>query len=102
MAVQPDIRAADRADGVYHLLAKRFLYTRRLLGVCARGASAGLAAAALCTLLYILLEGLALLTICRALGYRRSVGQGVLYSAADIYFSAITPSATAASRPARC
>ena len=55
---------------------------------------AGLAAAALCTLLYILLEGLALLTICRALGYRRSVGQGVLYSAADIYFSAITPSAT--------
>ena len=32
--------------------------------------------------------------ICRALGYRRSVGQGVLYSAADIYFSAITPSAT--------
>lgn len=55
---------------------------------------AGLAAAALCTLLYILLEGLALLTICRALGYRRDVGQGVLYSAADIYFSAITPSAT--------
>ena len=55
---------------------------------------AGLAAAALCTLLYILLEGLALLTICRALGYRRGVGQGVLYSAADIYFSAITPSAT--------
>ena len=55
---------------------------------------AGLAAAALCTLLYILLEGLALLAICRALGYRRSVGQGVLYSAADIYFSAITPSAT--------
>ena len=52
---------------------------------------AGLAAAALCTLLYILLEGLALLAICRALGYRRSVGQGVLYSAADIYFSAITP-----------
>ena len=29
---------------------------------------AGLAAAALCTLLYILLEGLALLAICRALG----------------------------------
>ena len=61
---------------------------------------AGLAAAALCTLLYILLEGLALLTICRALGYRRGVGQGVLYSAADIYFSAITPSATAGQRGA--
>ena len=55
---------------------------------------AGLAAAALCTLSYILLEGLALLAICRALGYRRRLKEGVLYSAADIYFSAITPSAT--------
>jgi len=54
----------------------------------------GLAAAVACMLCYILFEGLGLLTICRALGYRQSWRRGVLYSAADIYFSAITPSAT--------
>ncbi len=54
----------------------------------------GLIAAALCTIAFILLEGLALLTICRALGFQRRFGQGIMYSAADIYFSAITPSAT--------
>lgn len=54
----------------------------------------GLAAAVGCMLCYILFEGLGLLTICRALGYKRRWHRGVLYSAADIYFSAITPSAT--------
>lgn len=54
----------------------------------------GLAAAAVCMLCYILFEGLGLLTICRALGYGQKWHRGVLYSAADIYFSAITPSAT--------
>ena len=54
----------------------------------------GLAGAVGCMLCYILLEGLALLEICRALGYGRKWTRGVLYSAADIYFSAITPSAT--------
>ena len=54
----------------------------------------GLVLAAGCMLGYILCEGLALLVICRALGYPRRWNRGVLYSAADIYFSAITPSAT--------
>lgn len=54
----------------------------------------GLAAAVGCTLLYVLFEGQALLVLCRALGYRPRAYRGVLYSAADIYFSAITPSAT--------
>ncbi|MBR3844629.1 MAG: flippase-like domain-containing protein, partial [Clostridia bacterium] len=45
-------------------------------------------------LLYILFEGLALLIICRAFGYKRNLWQGYIYSSADIYFSAITPSAT--------
>lgn len=43
---------------------------------------------------FILFEGLALQAICRLLGYRCRLMQGTLYSAADIYFSAITPSAT--------
>lgn len=43
---------------------------------------------------YIFFEGMALLCIIKAFGYHRGTGRGFLYSAADIYFSAITPSAT--------
>lgn len=43
---------------------------------------------------FILFEALALLVLCRALGYRQSLWRGYIYSASDIYFSAITPSAT--------
>ena len=51
-------------------------------------------AAFVAMLLYIFFEGQALLALCKGLGYRRSIGCGYTYSAADIYFSAITPSAT--------
>ena len=54
----------------------------------------GLAVSAALMLAYILFEGMGLLTICRALGYRQRWNRGLLYSAADLYFSAITPSAT--------
>lgn len=47
-----------------------------------------------CMAAYILFEGLGLLSILKAFGYKRSVNKGIIYSAADIYFSAITPSAT--------
>ncbi|MBQ6320258.1 MAG: flippase-like domain-containing protein, partial [Lachnospiraceae bacterium] len=50
--------------------------------------------AIICMAAYILFEGLALLSILKAFGYKRSVNKGIIYSAADIYFSAITPSAT--------
>ncbi len=43
---------------------------------------------------YIIFEALALLIICRAFGYRTTFSHGYIYSASDIYFSAITPSAT--------
>lgn len=43
---------------------------------------------------FILFEALALLVLCRAMGYRRSLWHNYIYSASDIYFSAITPSAT--------
>ncbi len=43
---------------------------------------------------YILFEGLALLAICKALGHKQSLWNGSVYAAGDIYFSAITPSAT--------
>ncbi len=43
---------------------------------------------------FIFFEGVALLILCRAFGYRQSLWRGHIYSASDIYFSAITPSAT--------
>ena len=52
------------------------------------------AVAVLAMLAYIGFEGLALLTLAKSLGYRRSLRKGYSYSAADIYFSSITPSAT--------
>lgn len=60
-----------------------------------RSASVGWMIAAVVSMLgFIVFEGMALLCILRALGYRRGFAKGFLYSAADIYFSAITPSAT--------
>ena len=43
---------------------------------------------------FILFEGMSLLCIIKAFGYRKSFCKGFLYSSADVYFSAITPSAT--------
>ena len=43
---------------------------------------------------FIWFEGEALLAIIKHVGYQRKRVRGMLYSAADVYFSAITPSAT--------
>ncbi len=50
--------------------------------------------ALLSVLFYIFFEGFALVRIAKGLGYSRNIAKGTVYSAADIYFSAITPSAT--------
>jgi len=50
--------------------------------------------AILALFLYIAIEGMAISSICKSLGYPVKRGHGIFYSAADIYFSAITPSAT--------
>ncbi|MDO4650681.1 MAG: lysylphosphatidylglycerol synthase transmembrane domain-containing protein, partial [Eubacteriales bacterium] len=39
-------------------------------------------------------EGLAVLRIAKSLGINKRLGQGTVYGAADVYFSAITPSAS--------
>jgi uncharacterized protein (TIRG00374 family) len=44
--------------------------------------------------LYVWFEGVAICSILNKIGYRRKLSQGFIYSTADIYFSAITPSAT--------
>lgn len=53
-----------------------------------------LIAAVICVGLYVWFEGAALLSINRSLGHPGKFSEGILYSAADIYCSAITPSAT--------
>ena len=50
--------------------------------------------AMICTALYVVMEAEAIRTILRGIGYPRPFRRGILYSTADIYFSAITPSAT--------
>ena len=45
-------------------------------------------------LCFILFEGLAIITIVRSLGYKKHIGHGYIYASGDIYFSAITPSAS--------
>ena len=53
-----------------------------------------IALAALCSFGFVYFEGLGLQCTCKFFGYPFSTGKGILYSAADIFFSAITPSAT--------
>jgi len=50
--------------------------------------------AAVATALYMWFEGIAIRSILKKSGYGRSSVKGLLYAASDIYFSAITPSAT--------
>lgn len=44
--------------------------------------------------LFVFFEGLALKSIASSFGYKKKARDGLVYSSADIYFSAITPSAT--------
>lgn len=48
----------------------------------------------LCMFGFIYFEGAAILSIIKSIGYPRGQREGLVYSASDIYFSAITPSAT--------
>ena len=50
--------------------------------------------AVICAALFVVLEGGALRSILKGIGYRPSLFRGLIYSTADVYFSAITPSAT--------
>ena len=53
-----------------------------------------IAMAVLCMIAFIVFEGLAILSVLKSFGHKRRVNKGIIYSAADIYFSSITPSAT--------
>ena len=53
-----------------------------------------LTAALLAMFGFIFFEGMAIIRVSTRLGYRKSPLNGILYGASDVYFSAITPSAT--------
>lgn len=53
-----------------------------------------LAGAIIAMLGFVFFEGMAVRTLCRMFGYRTGVRQSIVYSSSDIYFSAITPSAS--------
>lgn len=53
-----------------------------------------IACGVICMLLFIFFEGLSLHVICRKLGYKPKMRSSIAYSASDVYYSAITPSAT--------
>lgn len=50
--------------------------------------------AILSILIYVLAEGWSLVCVCKSFGFKTKKSDGLFYSAADIYFSAITPSAS--------
>ena len=66
----------------------------QLWGQVSQGRPVWLAGAVLSMVLYISLGAAAILYLLRGFGYRRSPLHGLSYTAADLYFSAITPSAT--------
>lgn len=60
-----------------------------------KGAHKGWLTAALCAMFgFIFFEGMAIIRVTARLGYKKSPLNGTLYGASDVYFSAITPSAT--------
>ncbi|SDB37023.1 hypothetical protein SAMN02910298_01784 [Pseudobutyrivibrio sp. YE44] len=51
-------------------------------------------AAIISTACYVIFEAVALCSILKGIGYKQNINRGLIYSTSDVYFSAITPSAT--------
>lgn len=66
----------------------------QLIAIAGKSNKLMLFIAMFCSFLFIFFEGVALVSILTSAGYERSLYDGMLYSASDIYFSAITPSAS--------
>lgn len=70
------------------------LSVKDIIAAAARADKVWFGLAILASLLFIWFEGVAICSILKGAGYRRKSTQGLIYSTSDIYFSAITPSAT--------
>lgn len=51
-------------------------------------------AAIISSFMYVIIEGVAICSILKGISYKKGLGKGLIYSTSDVYFSAITPSAT--------
>ncbi|WP_081675289.1 lysylphosphatidylglycerol synthase transmembrane domain-containing protein [Butyrivibrio sp. LC3010] len=65
-----------------------------LYEVISTGKKTYLIIAIICSAAYVFFEGVAICSILKGINYKRSVFKGLIYSTSDVYFSAITPSAT--------
>ena len=80
---------------IWAVASQRKNFSLRALLDCLSGADPlWMSCAVLSMFGFIAFEGLALRTACNALHYPTSFGGGLSFAAADIYFSAITPSAS--------
>lgn len=70
------------------------LSVRDILEAAAKADKLWFGLAILASALFIWFEGVAICSILKGAGYKRGPFQGLIYSTSDIYFSAITPSAT--------
>ena len=87
--------AAIAAVSIWAVVAQsRSFSLEDFLGYIADASLPWLLAAFLCMLGFVLFEALALGVLCKVRGHRQTLWQNLSYSASDIYFSAITPSAT--------
>ena len=83
------------AATIWAVLSQSRTFSLRSFADYASGASKPWLAMALLSMLgFIVFEGESLAVICRAFGYPISRGRAFIYSASDIYVSAITPSAS--------
>lgn len=86
---------AVAALSVYTIVSQSHTFSLETFADYVAGASLPwVLCAVTCMLGFIFFEGEAVISICRAFGYNASHARGFSYSAADLYFSAITPSAT--------
>ncbi|MCI9125916.1 MAG: flippase-like domain-containing protein [Eubacterium sp.] len=80
---------------IYAIIGSNESFTLQGFITYVKSASVGWIIAAFgCMAGFFVFEALALKVLCSAFGYKKSLRRCITYSASDIYFSAITPSAT--------
>ncbi len=76
------------------LLSYRELNFKNIWNFLVKSKAWCIALAFVCMLLFIVFEGVALFVIARRLGHKAKMKGALAYSSADVYYSAITPSAS--------
>ena len=80
---------------IYTIIGSNKSFTLEGFVTYVKSASFGwIIAAFICMCGFFVFEALALQVLCDAFGYKRPLKKSLVYSSSDIYFSAITPSAT--------